>query len=183
MRSCVIALILTVVVATSVSAQVPHLAAYFDNAQTQMAKDCPPDPVGTVMDSIFVVAHQVNSWVSAFEFGIAYPASMLWVSDTLGGSPLVIGNTPTGIAITYPLPQNAFSPYQIMKVTFVWMCSSCVGGREDLVIGAGGLTGQIRAVSWPDNNLIPLTGLTSLVCADVPVYETTWGKIKSFYNN
>lgn len=182
MRIIAITLILALAITVPASAQVPNLGVFFDTDYTVMAKDCPGAPAGTVLDSCFVVANNVNAWVSAIEFGVTYPAGMAWLGES-ADSPLVLGSSPSGVAISYQIPANCFASYRVLTVNFVWMCSSCVGGREDIVIGPHPTTTHIRAVEWQTNNLIDLVGQTSLVCADVPVEETSWGKLKSLYKD
>jgi hypothetical protein len=38
-----------------------------------------------------------------------------------------------------------------------------------------------RFVRYSDGALIDVIGMTSLVCAQVPVEETSWGKLKALY--
>jgi hypothetical protein len=42
--------------------------------------------------------------------------------------------------------------------------------------------GSIRAVRWPDYDIVEMVGMTSIVCrTPVEVEETTWGRVKALY--
>lgn len=167
---------------TAASAQVPHVVVFFSNNSTAM--DCPVAPVGTVLDSISVVAVNFNMWMNGIEFMIDYPPQMTWLGDDVGPN-LSIGNSPTGIGITFPLPLNAFVPATVMKANFVWMCDDCSPGNQNapVTVLPYPSSGLIRAVRWPDLATVIGVGMTSLICPTVPVEETTWGGIKAQFNN
>jgi hypothetical protein len=173
------------VVSFNVNAQVPNAAVYFDDGTyAQQQKDCPNAPVGTVLDHLNVVLNNVNSYVSAVEFSVSYPAAISWLGDT-HSTPLHLGFSPSGVAISWALPQNAFGPMLAMQAQFVWMCDGCGGfDNSPVTVGPHGTTGFLRAVGWPNNNLIDLVGGTALICPlGVPTEEQTWGAIKSLYND
>jgi hypothetical protein len=174
----VVALGLIALGAQTVAAQqLPHLMLYFDDLYTVGSKDCP----GVALDSCYIVAKNFDMWLQAIEFQVLYPPEMAWIADD-AGTALVIGDTPSGIAASWPLPQNAFVPYAVAKVTFMW---NCVAGcpQTDVpirIISHPGST-KLRAIRWPDLGEIFPIGMTSLICAIIPVEETSWGKIKALY--
>jgi len=173
------------VVSFNANAQVPNASVYFDNGTfAQQQKDCPNAPVGTVLDQVYVVLNNVNAFISAVEFGISYPAATIWVGD-VHSTPLFLGTSPTGVAISWNIPQNAFGPFLAMSANILWGCNGCAGYENSpITVINHGVTGQLRAVGWPNNDLINLVGGTSLVCPNaVPVEEQTWGAIKSLYND
>ena len=171
--------------AFNASAQVPNLTLYFDtgagfNSQT---KDCPNGTPGTVLDAVQVVLNNANAWLTSVEYSIAFPPSMSYAFANSSAT-LAIGNPVSGHTLGWNLPQNAFSPFVVSEVNFLWNCDGCnPPNDEPVTVVANGDTGFLRMVAWPDNNVIDLVGSTSLVCPGaIPVQEKTWGSIKSLYN-
>ncbi len=164
---------------------IPNVQVYFTSdwgtyGQAQIP-ECPPNPPGTVLDSLYVVANNFGMWMSAIEYQVIYPPQIMWLSDYTGG--LDIGTSPTGIATAWPLPQNAFVPFAVNKVLFIYLCQLCYEGTNipiDVVPHPD--SGLLRAVRWPDNFIVHAIGMRSLICPTIPVEETTWGNIKALYN-
>jgi hypothetical protein len=166
---------------TSAQTPIPNLQVYFTSdwgtygaAQLQT---CP----GFVVGTIYVVANNFNMWMSAAEYQVLYPPEVIWVADNTGG--IDIGSSPAGIATSWALPQNAFVPFAVNTVTVLYNCAGCPTTDIPIVIvpNPGSISGQVQAVRWPDNSLIPAIGMTSLICPTVPAEETTWGSIKALY--
>jgi hypothetical protein len=166
-------------------AQIPNVSIYFDYNLTETHALCPAELPGTVLDSCYVVANNFNMWMNAIEYRIAYPPQMLYLGDSFPPDRLTIGNSATGVGVSWPLPANSFGAVVIQKVRFYWMCDNCdqQGPNADAPIMVLPYPGQttVRAVRWPDLLLVPGVGMVSLICATVPVEETTWGAIKSMY--
>lgn len=165
-----------------VSAQTPNIQVFFDEyfGQTHL-EQCPPDAPGTVLGQIYVVASNFNMWISAVEYGIAYPPQIGYAGDLTGG--LDIGSSPVGIATSWPFPINGFGPVLVNTVTIIYNCQLCYEGPNipiDVVPHPG--TGFVRAVRYPENTLVSGVGMRSLICPTVPAEETTWGNIKALYN-
>jgi hypothetical protein len=121
-------------------------------------------------------------WMIAVEYQVLYPFQIIWLSDNTGG--IDIGSSPVGIATSWPLPQNAFSPFAVNKVFFLYNCQLCYEGNNipiDVVPSPTAISGQIQAVRWPDNVVFAAVGMRSLICPTIPVEETTWGNIKALY--
>jgi hypothetical protein len=157
--------------------QVPYVMLYFDDFYVEGSKDCSDGQV----DSAFVVAKNFDLWLQAIEYKVDYPLQMIWISDDVGTS-LAIGSTPVGIAQSWPLPQNAYEPYRIAKVIFLWNCfGGCVTTNVPVTIEPHPDTFKLRALRWPDLSEMTAIGMTSLVCATIPVEETSWGQIKALY--
>lgn len=174
------------------NAQVPNVGVYFETdgygGYNTMAADCPAAPAGTVLDEIYVVAYNFNMWVIGIEFMIEYPPLVSWVGDVIDpATQLSIGNSPTGIGITWPLPQNGFGALLCMKANFIWMCEAddCLNElnhNTPWMVQPHPDSGMLRAVRWPDAGTVAGVGLTSLVCPwIIPTEETTWGGIKAMY--
>lgn len=164
-----------------VSAQTPNVQVFFDEyfGQTHLAQ-CPPGAPGSVIDSAYVVASNFSMWISAIEYGIVYPPQLIFLGDDTGG--LDIGNSGSGIASSWPFPINGYSPVLVNKIKFIYNCQLCFEQDIPIVVIPHPLTGFVRAVRWPDNNLFNGVGMTSLICPTVPAEETTWGNIKALYN-
>jgi hypothetical protein len=169
--------------ATVSSAQTPNVSVYFDNTLTQQAADCPAVTPGTVAQTVYVVAANFNMWMQAIEYQIVYPAALTFLGDAVDpATQLSIGSSPLGIGITWPLPANAFVPLVVQTANVLWMCDNCDGFQnQQLVVIPHPSSGLVRAIRWPDTQVVLGVGLTSLVCATIPVEETTWGGIKALY--
>lgn len=160
------------------SAQTPFVAVYFDKFGTVEETVCP----GPVIDTLYVYAYNFNAFISGIEYGISYPAAyMTWIAD-IDTQPVTIGTTPTGISMGWATPQNGFFPVPVHKVLVQWTCTGCALQDEVAVIPHP-LLGFVRATRFPDQAIIDGVGLTSLVCASVAAEESTWGQIKSLYED
>jgi len=183
-RTILIAVCLSLI-ATAIFAQTPTVSVYFDDYYNLMEGYCPPGPVGSVLDTVYVVAEGFNMWMSAIEYAIDYPSPSLfvWIGDDVPEFGLCLGDSPSGITIAFTIPANAFDRLIVQEVYILWMCDDC--GDEDPaylrpVVHPG--SGHIRAVRWPDEVLVPAVGLWSIVCRDFsPTEETSWGRIKALY--
>lgn len=171
--------IAAVAVATPAPAQTPSIGVFFDEYLTRMDKDCPP---GGGLDSAYVVALNFNTFISAVEYAINYPASMTWLSD-FDIPPVTLGTTPAGITEAWSLPLNGYNPVVVARVMFMWNCDGCSVENDPIIVAAHPVSGYVRATDFPHYNLIDAIGMTSLVCATVPADETTWGRIKSLYGD
>jgi hypothetical protein len=179
----VFATVLAIAIAGSAFAQQPNIQVYFGDMSTGSA-DCPPigTPAGTELAELWVVANNFNTWLSAVEFMIVYPPQLMFVGD-VNNTPTVIGTSATGISLAWTMPLNAFVPVTLMKVNTLWMCAGCLDNENAPIdVVANPNQGLLRGVRWPDNEPFDITGMRSLICATVPVEDTTWGQIKSLYN-
>ncbi len=186
----IIALILSFGIVSSAESQVPHLQIYFNFDTTGETASCPPDPSGTVIDSLYIVAEDFNAYISAIEYRVDYPPEILWLIDDTNG--IDIGNSTSGIATAWPRPRNAFSPVIVNRVIFIWMCQGCSKCNIPLCANVHSDTGYLRAVRWPDLEFIYATTGAACICVcgppfcicpnpPVPTEATSWGKIKAIY--
>jgi hypothetical protein len=160
-------------------AQTPNIGVFFDKGWSRMDWDCPG---AGIMDTIYVVARNFDRYLMAVEYAINYPPAMNWYYD-LDAPELTIGTTPTGITSGFPTPQNGYFPLCVAKAVFMWTCSGCALLTDmPVVVSAHPGTGFLGAVDYPNYDLVPAVGMTSLVCTTVPTESVTWGKIKSLYN-
>jgi len=182
------------------NAQPAYLQVYFDQDLTEtVAGSCPYEMPGTVVSELYIVAHGFDAWLSAIEFRLALPSELVWLGDVWDQSHLALGSSPTGIAVAFPLPVNAFAPVQVLTVVVLWMCQDCDMIAENcatantlVCVDVYPSSDRIRAVTWPDQRLIQATSGTAIICPTlcgggscpelpVPVDETTWGRIKAQY--
>jgi len=83
-------------------AQVPYVQIYFDKELHQTQTYC--QGLG-VVDTFSVVAINFNMFMSTIEFSIDEPPTDLaWIGDLHLAGSLNLGQSPTGVTITYPIP-------------------------------------------------------------------------------
>ena len=165
--------------ASAALAQTPNIQVYFDNVYTQTARDCPG---AAAFDTLYVVGNNFNMWIMAAEFMIDYSPSLVWLGDTPNDTPLALGSSPTGIAITWNLPRNGWGPVLMMQAQVLWQCTDCLVTDIPVSVLPYPSSGKVRAVRWPDVVAVDAVGMTSLICSTVPVERTTWGQIKSLFD-
>lgn len=177
-----------------VRAGTPHLSIYFDPEYTQTSAECH----GYEMGYLYIVAEDFNVFIAGLEFSVDYPPEILWLAD-YDTPPVTLGNTPTGISMAWALPQNGFSPFQVLRVIFFWDCQQCTRGDIPLCVKAHPYSGYVRATRFPDYDFVyaavqpacicPMCGLSPMCAGStcscpeppVPVEEMSWGKIKELY--
>jgi hypothetical protein len=180
----VVSALLILVLGTSIASAQPiqNIQVYFTSEWGAYGKTTLDECPGPVLGTLYVVASNFNMWMIGVEYKVEYPPEVTWLADNTGGIS-DIGDSPTGIATAWSLPQNAFVPFAVNEVTVLYNCTGCP--RTDIPINVvpnpGALSGQVHAVRWPDNVLIPAVGMVSLICPTIPVEETTWGTIKALY--
>ena len=183
------AILSMIAIVSSASAQTtPYFQVYFDPYFTQTAADCPAAPIGSVLDTLYVVAHNFDAWVLSTDFRVQWSPYMNLLGEAAIGTPLKIGNSTDGVAVTWPSRRNGWQAIPILQVTAVWMCNDCngIGGAMDpdseiIVLPYPGQPNP-RFKEYITEVDIFGVGMKSLICAQVPVEETTWGQIKSLYN-
>ncbi|MFH1756205.1 MAG: hypothetical protein ABIA59_10950, partial [Candidatus Latescibacterota bacterium] len=149
---------------------------------TAAHKDCPDDPPGTVLDSLYVVAEGFLSWYNAIEYKIVYPPEIIFQEDNTGG--LDIGSSGAGIASGWALPFWEAKPHLINKVIFIWNCQGTQDEGIPITVVAHPVTGFIRAAEWGTRTFLYAEGMTGWIRAsEVPVESTSWGRIKALYSN
>ena len=175
--------------AAQVNAQVPYVQVYFDEAwQTPVLESCPDLPPGTEVSTIYVVAHNFNMWMNGIEYMINYPTELTWLGDSIGPDRLSIGNSPSGIGVTWPVPGNGFGGLLVQTANVLWMCEGCSSNDITITVVRHPFTPWpethlVRAVRWPDLGIVQGVGMAAAVCLIIPVQETTWGGIKAQYND
>jgi len=172
----------------------PHLSIYFDAEHTQSSSDCHGYEIGY----LYIVAEEFEVFIAGLEFAVDYPPEILWIGD-YDCPPVTIGNTPTGISMAWALPQNGFSPFQVLRAAIFWNCEWCIRGDIPICIIAHPFSGYVRATRFPDYDFVYAKGepawicpmcASSAMCAGtldgcpdlpVPIEDMSWGKIKELY--
>lgn len=164
---------------------IPNIQVYFTSEWgaygSTTLEECPG--IG-VVGTVYIVASNFDMWMSAVEYKVQYPPYVVWLADNTGG--IDIGQSPTGIATSWPLPQNAFTPFAVNKATIMYNCEGCPCPNICFTVlpNPSSISGKIQAVRWPDGALVQgIIGMVSYICPTVPAEETTWGNIKALYNN
>ncbi len=158
----------------------PFIAVYFDQTfQTEAQDPCPG--IG-VLDTLYVELVNANVFVTGVEFAINYPPELSYLLD-FDKQGTVIGSTPTGFSMGWAIPQNGFGvAIDVCKVLVQWTCDGCATIDVELPVVQHPYTGFIGFTDFPNFDLFPAVGLTSLICPTVPTQDTTWGKVKSLYS-
>jgi hypothetical protein len=177
-----------------VESQTPGVYLYFDNQHTVACKNCPIVPIGTLMDTLYVVLDGFNEHLSSLEYSIDYPLQLLWLGD-MWTSGSAIGNSPTGILHKWATPLDATGSVLVAKVVTIWFCNDCSGGSSaSMCVEPHPDTGVLAAKQSPDGHKIypyghglvicPSTGCDPAPCTSPPspVEQSTWGKIKELYD-
>jgi len=167
-------------------AQVPIVRIYEDQSYSPFFH-CGPQ--GTLHEFI-VVLHNVDDVVSAVDFSIQYPASMIFLGDQLpdGGyfnnEVILLGSSPTGVAVAWHscCMTDASQGLVVLRPLIMWT-GNC-DCAQALVVGGYTPLGKTQPsfVRFADFTEHPALGSASpWIQCSVPVEPTTWGKVKSLY--
>lgn len=168
-----------ILIPSVVTAQVPYVQVYFDSSYEKAIEVC--QGVG-VVQTWYVVATNLNTYIKAIEYSVSYPTAVTWLADLPVVDTIVFGTTPTGVGQAFTNKGNGFGPLLVIRVLVGWNCNDCDHVAEQYVVaGPHPGTGHCRAVRWPDDHLIALQGLYSRICGYQPVEPTTWGRIKALH--
>ena len=174
--------VLMVFSAVTVSAQTtPYIAVYFDNTYQTESTINPGGCAGIgTLDTLYIALSNASAWISGVEFAVNYPPELLPISD-LWTQPVTAGNTQSGISMGWATPQNGFGTVFVCGVLVQWQCDTCPGQNIPMPVVVNPNTGFLGFTDFPNYNLFPAVGLTSLICATVATEESTWGKVKALY--
>jgi hypothetical protein len=188
----VLAIAFVGLMAAGAMAQIPFFQVYFDDDSNGSFGETQAQ-CGTAAQqaNLYVVALNWNMFVAAVDYQLFLPAALLYQMDTYPitpGGTLNIGNSFTGVALSYGLPRNGFAPMLLSTVGVIWtgLCANdcALYGPQAIVVGPypeGGKTAP-SGVRWPDFAEFSAVGMTSLLCpGPVSTTETTWGGIKALY--
>ena len=181
MRLATLVVLVLRVSVIAVSAQTPFIAVYFDHAW-QVGGN-PPAPAGDPCTggpaNLYIALVNANAFVSGVEFKVEYPPEVIWLADF--DKQVAIGTTPTGFSQGWAIPVNGFSAVYVCGVNIFWNCTGCVNFNVPIVVVPHPDTGFLGYTDFPGYAQFPAVGMTSLICATIPVEETTWGQVKSLY--
>lgn len=134
----------------------------------------------------FYAVHVLTPGATASQFSAPKPACMAsatYLSDT-GVFPVTIGNSQNGVAIGYGACLAA--PIHVLTINFFGSGLTPACCYYGVFADPNLASGQIEVVDCAEN-LIYATGGVGIVnpnatCqCDVPVQDTTWGKVKSIF--
>jgi hypothetical protein len=138
---------------------------------------------------IVYVVHVMTTGATASQFRVdsnSWGANMLYLSEVVTPPYYAIGNSQTGVSIayTYCVP----SPNMIMYIQYFAQGLSATCSKIKVVDHPTATPPGIYVVDCSDPpNLLTATGGSVVInpdatcMCDIPVEETTWGKIKSLY--
>jgi hypothetical protein len=182
----VLAVALVGVLAGSAMAQVPNIQVYFDPNHTQTQTNCGDQ--GT-QQLLYVVMNNWNFNISGVDFSIAYPPSLVWVTDILP-DPLTsvkINNSPSTWVVAIAYANCCFldgtQSQEVLQVLAIWgPCDWCPGAAAG---GCGRLqpSRQDAAHCGAEEDFSEHTGvgMTSLICAGpIATEPSTWGQVRRF---
>lgn len=164
------------------TAQVPFVQAYFEKSGDELT-DFVYCGAPLTIDHLVVVAHNLNVWLTAIDFRIEYPVPLFWLYDEFPLGILKIGDSPTGVAIAWQTPQNAFQSIEVMRAFVIWT-GDCECYGDVYPVAVSGYEGATHPtiVSWPDYAQVQILARASQICQlPYPVKPTTWGRIKALY--
>jgi len=172
------------VIAVSATAQVPNVQVFFDSAHTQTQTVCGAQGSLT---TLYVVMNNWNMNVIGVDFSVIYGPSLVWLADVLP-NPLnstSVGQSPTGIAITYAnccyLP--SFTNPEVLQITVSWGPCGC-GAPKAVVVGGNTTLGKTQptAIRKEDLQSFGGVGMTSLILScPLATQPSTWGRVKELY--
>jgi hypothetical protein len=174
-------LIIVLTAGSLAQAQTGLVSVYFDKTGRTYGT-CEPFAI----DTLAVVATGWNMELTAIQFRIQYPPSILWIVD-FNTQLVTLGATPNGIATGWPTPQNGFEPILVCNVLYQWNCNNCSSHADELirVLGHPLLGGTVSATRASDNALIDGAGWVAVVCPTqpLPVERSTWSRVKALYRS
>ena len=177
----VLALALVGSVAVQAPAQVPSVKVYTDNQLIDPEYHCGGN--GTIAE-LFVVARNVDFQMSAIDFSVSFPPSMVWLGDFVPEGAVVIGNSRDGIAIAWGTccMLDPGASLLVLRPIVFWL-----GGCSCLqAITVGGYTpsgkNEPTMVHYPEFIEVTASGEpTYLAACQIKVESSTWGKVKALY--
>ncbi len=182
MRAAIIATLILLLPAALFAG--PTIGVYFTYAPTQMHYS----PMPFEQFNGYLYEHNTACYLNAVEYALELPAGIILMSYTLPAAYVELGAPLTGHSIAIWPPMDGWNPGYNLLNTFRFMAiNSCpaTGGTlldAPLRIIANPESGMLQYSCFPDNNLLPYTGLTSIFCPEqYGVEETNWGAIKSLF--
>jgi hypothetical protein len=169
--------------AQPVDGQTPRLTAYFNASGTRQehCELCDPYHPGPDYSlTVYFVLENFNAYVTAVQFSVSYPYLVTWLADG-PMPPTSFGTSPTGVAMAWGLPQNAYGSFVVLEAYIVYH-ATCSHDELRIEVWDHPVLGSIAAVRWGDNKLVELQGGYASFCSRVvPVEVQSWGAIKSLY--
>jgi hypothetical protein len=176
-----IALALITAFCVPASAQVPSVKVYTDNQLIDPEYHCgAPNSIA----ELFVVARNVDFQMSAIDFSVQFPPSMIWLGDFVPEGAVVIGNSRDGIAIAWGTccMLDPGASLLVLRPFVLW-----IGGCTCMqAINVGGYTPSGKTaptmVRYPEFIEVSALGEPShLAACEIATRQSTWGRVKALY--
>lgn len=163
------------------------LGMYFDNVPSQMAFD----PAALTLFDAFLYISKTNCGTTFVEYQLFTPDDPTHLYFDIAGIDypdnvsVTLGDPFTGHAISYWPPIDGSIGYNILcklSCYTIEPCWSDGGLLADfpIVIGPRQETGLLRISCYPYGDIIPVIGLTSILCSkEVSTGDSSWGTIKN----
>ena len=186
LRSILSASVLTGLLSVPAFAQVPYVKIY-----SELNSDFYHCGQAGTFQELIVVLHNVDDVVSAIDFSVQYPPSMVWLFDLLpdaryvNNEVITIGNSPTGVAVAWHscCMQDASQGLVVLRPVVLWR-GNC--NCAPIIVGGYGPLGKtqpsyIRASDFSEHAAVGGTTNYNPDFCDIAVEPTTWGRVKSLY--
>ena len=140
------------------------------------------DPAPMVAMDGYVFAKDFGCYITAAEFKVDYPPTLIWTGEEYTSS-LSMGQTTSGVSLSWWPPMDGWNPgYNLLVTVHFILTGDCEAMGSDLPIAVSPhpATGLIQGAMWPDNVLFEAVGLNATICpSSIGVEEESWGAIKS----
>ncbi len=142
------------------------------------------DPAPLTPFTAQLVLVQSDYFVTAVEYQLVVPDGNFVITGVSYPANFSIenGSPQTGHSIAYWPPMTGYPNGYDILATYECLtlapCEAMTG--YPLTVGPNPASGELRATYSPDNELLPLIGLTTYLCSDgVATENRSWGAIKS----
>lgn len=169
--------------AGSATAQTGIVGIFADPAGTSFALSDSP-PMGL---KLYYIVHVNTSGATGAQYRAKLPLCMtqtgaMWLAD-MNIYPVAIGNSQAGVAVAYGACRSSPIHVQTIQVFAMGTTPACCYWTVDADPAAGATV----MVSDCDFNVIPGTGGVGIInqdhtCPGTPVEDTTWGRVKTMFD-
>ena len=158
----------------------PTIGVYFTFVPGSMTVS----PAPFVPFAGYLYVHNTACYLNAVEYALELPANVILMGYTLPSAYVELGAPLTGHAIAIWPPMDGWNPGYNLLNTFSFMSLAPCGALLNAPIRVipNPESGALQYSCFPENDLLPYQGLTSIVCPEqIGVEETNWGAIKSLF--
>jgi hypothetical protein len=185
MKRLLLAFFLVLFASTSLTAAT--LGIYFDFWPGAMAYA----PMPASFFDVYLYLHASNYYVTALEYQITTPLdpahAFFVIAEVHPADEVVVtlGTPWEGHSIAFWPPLDGYTPgYNMICKYKCISLAPCLDVIVDypIVVGPHPGSGQLWGTFYPNNEMFPIIGLTSILCPyQIGVENTNWGAIKNLY--